>query len=100
MSHSAPTRAVKCQICPWNGVRRYGHGVLCDPCPECGHRVTYAVSQPGDHPVTPDSGEVRQPSKPRRTMTPEHKARLAAGRARLFAIRTPAESVGVSADLQ
>jgi len=82
MSHSAPTRPIKCQICAWTGVRRYGsNGILCDPCPECWHRVTYATSWDGDPPITPDNGEVRQPSKPRRAMTPEHKARLAAGRA-------------------
>jgi hypothetical protein len=75
------SRAVKCQKCSWHGVRCYGpNGVLVAPCPECGHRVTYAVAWDGDQPVTPDSGEPRQPSKPRRTMTPEHKAKLAAGR--------------------
>jgi hypothetical protein len=94
MGHSTPTRPVKCQICPWTGTRYYGaNGILCEPCP-CGHRVTYATAWDGDQPVTPDSGEPRQPSKPRRTMTPEHKAKLAAGRARLNASRmAPVEIV-------
>jgi hypothetical protein len=85
-----PSREVKCQKCVWRGSRSYGSdGILCEPCPECGRRVEYGVSQPGDQSVTADSGEVRQPSKPRRTMAPEHKAKLAAARsARLSAFRT------------
>jgi hypothetical protein len=78
---STPTRLVKCQICPWQGTRHYGaKGILCEPCPDCGHRVAYAVAQDGDQLVTPDDGQVRQPSKPRKIMTPELKAKLAAGR--------------------
>src|SRR5580700_5416085 len=87
------SREVKCQICPWHGVRRYGpDGILVAPCPWCQHRVTYAVAWAGDPPVTRDCGESCQPSKPRRTMTLEHKAKLAAGRDRLSGFRTGAAS--------
>jgi hypothetical protein len=85
MSHSAPVRPVKCQVCDWAGVRRYSAGgILIEPCP-AGHRVTYAVIYPGDQPTTPDTGEIRQPSQ-KRVMAPEHRAKvlaaLAAARAR------------------
>jgi hypothetical protein len=42
--------------------------------------LTYAVIQEGDQPVTTDTGEVRQPSKPRKILSPEHRANLVAGR--------------------
>jgi hypothetical protein len=99
LGHTTPTRPVKCQICPWTGIRRYGpDGILCQPCPECGRRVTYATIWPGDQPVTPDNGEVRHPSKHRKPRSPEHMAKvlsaLGAGRARLKASRTaPVEVV-------
>jgi hypothetical protein len=88
MSHSTPTRSVKCQVCPWTGIRRYGaNGILSQPCPQCQHRLTYAVACADDQPITRDTGEPRQPSKPRRTLTLEHKLRMAAGRARVSAFR-------------
>jgi len=49
-----PKRTVKCQVCPWSGKRYYGNGILVDPCPLCGHRVTYAEPWRGDQPVTLD----------------------------------------------
>lgn len=49
-------REVKCQICAWRGPRYYGaKGILVDPCPQCGSRVTYASPHKGDMPVTADS---------------------------------------------
>lgn len=76
---AAPTRAVKCQVCSWTGVRHYGpDGILSEPCPE-GHRVTYAEPSIGDQPVTPDDGTIL-PVKVHRIMTPEHKAKMQAAR--------------------
>ncbi|HXX18703.1 MAG TPA: hypothetical protein VEJ46_04825 [Candidatus Acidoferrum sp.] len=50
-----PKREVKCQICRWSGHRYYGaKGILVDPCPQCGSRVTYAAPQKGDMPATAD----------------------------------------------
>jgi len=52
---SNPSRAVKCQVCPYHETRYYGgKGILVDPCPKCGCRMTYATPYPGDQPVTPD----------------------------------------------
>ena len=79
MSRSTPTRGVKCQVCLWTGSRRYGDGILSEPCPE-GHRVTYAISCETDPPVTADTGEIRKPGKIKRKMTPEHKFKLMAAR--------------------
>lgn len=50
-----PKRAVKCQVCPWIGNRYHGPGILVEPCPLCGRRITYAESWKGDQPVTPDA---------------------------------------------
>jgi hypothetical protein len=50
-----PGRKVRCQVCPWNAIRQYGaRGILVGPCPQCGHRITYAAAFKGDQPVTPD----------------------------------------------
>jgi hypothetical protein len=79
MSHSIPFRRVKCQKCSWSGDRTYVNGVLCDPCPDCGGRCTYATSQAGDQPVTADAGQVVivMQRTARRVLTPERKAQLA-----------------------
>lgn len=51
MSH--PTRDVKCQICDFTETRYFGSkGILVDPCPECGARMTYAMQWAGDQSVT------------------------------------------------
>jgi hypothetical protein len=73
---ATPSRAVKCQVCTWTGIRRFGNGILVEPCPS-GHRVTYAAHWDGDQPVTPDDGTI-QLVNPRRTITPERKAQLLA----------------------
>jgi hypothetical protein len=50
-----PGREVKCSVCPWNAVRKYGaRGILVEPCPLCGRRVCYAAAFKGDQPVTGD----------------------------------------------
>jgi hypothetical protein len=87
MSHSKPSRAVKCQICPWKGTRRYGpDGILCQPCPLCGRLVIYVEPWRSDPPVTRDIGQVLEPSKLRRVLSPERRAAfvasLAAARAK------------------
>jgi hypothetical protein len=72
MSHTPPSRAVKCQICSWKGIRKYGpDGILCDPCPECGRLVTYAAPWAGDPPVTQDVGQPVRPRKRKRVLSPE-----------------------------
>ena len=54
-ARTVATRTVKCQICNWRGVRCYGaKGILVDPCPACGSRVTYASVHKDDQPVTAD----------------------------------------------
>jgi hypothetical protein len=71
------SRSLRCQVCSWEGIRTYGSdGILVEPCP-AGHRVTYATVYPADQPVSPDSGEIR-PASPKRTMSPEHKAKVMA----------------------
>jgi len=92
----ACSRAVRCQVCQWKGVRAYGNGILTEPCPY-GHRVTYAQFYPGDQPVTADAGEIRQPGK-KRTMTPEHKAKVLAALAAARAARGK-ENAEVVSDL-
>lgn len=89
----AYSRAVRCQVCDWKGVRHYGaQGILVEPCP-AGHRVTYTATYPGDQPVTLDTGEIRQPSQ-KRVIAPEHKAKvlaaLAAAREARQTRKTPA----------
>jgi hypothetical protein len=84
MSHSAPVRDVKCQKCSWQGTRRYGaDGILCEPCPECGRLVTYAVVHADDQPITTDLGQAVPKAKPPK-FTPEQRIaigeRLAASR--------------------
>jgi hypothetical protein len=70
-----PSRAVKCQICSWQGTRTYGAiGILAEPCP-AGHRCTYAIIHPDDSPVLADSGTIRAVSQ-KRTMSPQHKAKI------------------------
>lgn len=78
MSHSIPFRRVKCQRCSWSGDRTYVNGILCDPCPECGRRCTYATAQAGDQPVTADTGQklITMQGPTRRVLTPERKAQL------------------------
>ncbi len=41
-------REVKCTVCPWSDHRRFGAGVLVDPCPECGAKVWFAELWIGD----------------------------------------------------
>jgi hypothetical protein len=85
----APSRAVKCQICSWQGTRTYGAiGILAEPCP-AGHRCTYAIIHPDDSPVLADTGEIRTVSA-KRTMTPEHKAKVMAALAAARAARKTA----------
>lgn len=58
---AAATREIKCQKCSWAASRTYGaNGILVDPCPECGSRVTYVRVWEGDMPVTPDSPGTRK----------------------------------------
>jgi hypothetical protein len=88
MSHTPPSRAVKCQICSWKGIRKYGpDGILCDPCPECGRLVTYGAPWAGDQPVTQDTGQPVRPRKRKRMLSPERKAALLAGLANARALR-------------
>ena len=48
-------RKIKCQICDFKETRCSGlNGVLVDPCPKCGSRVTYAAHFDGDMPVILD----------------------------------------------
>ena len=55
VTHSQPSRSVKCQICPWRAARYFGaRGILVAPCPVCGSRVTYEKPWPSDAPVTLD----------------------------------------------
>jgi hypothetical protein len=49
-----PSREVRCQICTWAEVRWYGDGILVEPCPICGCRVTFAKNFPGEPPITHD----------------------------------------------
>jgi hypothetical protein len=49
------SRMVKCQCCPYQSRRWYGEkGILVDPCPRCGSRMTYYEHWKGDQPVTKD----------------------------------------------
>ncbi|MGB2590962.1 MAG: hypothetical protein WBF09_03975 [Candidatus Acidiferrum sp.] len=49
---SYPTRTITCQVCPWQGMRYFGKGILVAPCPLCGARVAFAVVMPGDPAVS------------------------------------------------
>lgn len=61
MTHARPHREVKCLTCVWHGFRWYGaDGILLEPCPECGGRVTYATRHPGDQPVMAEMEALRQ----------------------------------------
>ena len=68
MSH--PTRDVKCQACDFRERRYFGsQGLLVDPCPKCGARMTYSEHWNSDQAVTMheqvltgESIEIRQKS--------------------------------------
>lgn len=42
------SREVKCIACAWSAVRGGGNGVLVEPCPSCGARVSFAELSPGE----------------------------------------------------
>jgi hypothetical protein len=55
-AHTDARRKVKCQLCDYCAVRWYGaKGILVDPCPLCGSRMTYSEYRKGDQPVTQET---------------------------------------------